>query len=231
MTLQYLLTLNATEKIMDVQAICNLIDCARKHEAGSSHLQSLVCQQLEQLHHTIELPEDMPCETLLKFTGEYIDHVPDFLDALDQASQELGIESFISPFLCIAEENFLAPVTQSHPNVGLFDLLDKAYFAHRLIEEVNDSYLSKTGCTLIPMNMTWANLVIHAILGEEFGNELDRIVEQTVRQMMRSQEVYNDRMFKDFVKNRNPEQWVTTWSKWNCLSSKMGIELKFTSAA
>ncbi|WP_153301474.1 hypothetical protein [Endozoicomonas arenosclerae] len=216
---------------MDVQAISNLIDCARKHEEGSSHLQSLVCQQLEQLHHTIELPEDMACETLLKFADEYIDHVPNFLEALDQASRELEIENFISPFLSIAEENFLAPVLQSHTEVGLFDLLDKAYFAHRLIEEVNDSYLSKTGCTLIPMNMTWANLIIHAILGEEFGNELDRIVEQTVRQMMRSQEIYNDRMFKDFVNNRNPEQWVSTWSKWNCLSSRMGIELKFTSAA
>ena len=216
---------------MDVQAIRNLIDCAREHEAHSSQLHSLVCQQLEQLHHTIELPEDMACETLLKFTNEYIDHVPCFLEALDKASEQLNIEHFISPFLSIAEENFLAPVLQSQSETGLFDLLDKAYFAHRLIEEVNDSYLAKTGSTLIPMNMTWANLIIHAILGEEFGNELDRIVEQTVQQMMRSHEIYNDRMFKDFVHNRDPEQWVNTWSQWNCLSSRMGIELKFTSAA
>lgn len=216
---------------MDVQAISNLIDCARKHEEGSGHLQSLVCQQVEHLHHTIELPEDMASETLLKFAVEYIDHIPDFLEALDQASKELDIEAFISPFLSIAEENFLAPVLQSQNNVGLFDLLDKAYFTHRLIEEVNDSYLSRIGCALIPMNMTWANLIIHAILGEEFGNELDKIAEQTARHMMRSQELYNDRMLKDFANKRNPEQWVSTWSKWNCLSSRVGIELKFTSAA
>ncbi|WP_252177719.1 hypothetical protein [Endozoicomonas sp. 4G] len=216
---------------MDVQAISNLIDCARKHEEGSNHLQSFIDQQVEQLHHTIELPEDMASETLLKFSLEYINHVPDFLEALDQAAKELDIESFISPFLSIAEENFLAPVLQSQNNVGLFDLLDKAYFTHRLIEEVNDSYLSRIGCALVPINMTWANLIIHAILGEEFGNELDSIVEQTVRHMIRSQERYNDRMFKDFVNNRNPEQWVSTWSKWNGLSNGMGVELKFTSAA
>lgn len=216
---------------MDVHAISNLIDCAKAHEAESSHLHNLVNDHLEQLHHTIELPEDMACETLLKFVTEYLDHVPEFLEALDKASQELKIEHFIKPFLNIAEENFLAPVLQSQTDISLFELLDKAYFAHRLIEEVNDSYLAKTGSTLIPMNMTWANLIIHAILGEEFGNELDRIVEETVRQMMRSHEIYNDRMFKDFVTNRNPELWINTWSKWNCLSSKMGIELKFTSAA
>ena len=216
---------------MDVQAICNLIDCAKKHEAVSGHLQSLVCMELDQLHHTIELPEDMACTTLMKFTEEYIDHVPNFLTALNTASQELNIESFIAPFLGIAEENFLAAGTHSEHDPCLFTLLDKAYFAHRLIEEVNDNYLAKTGCTLVPMNMTWANLIIHAILGEEFGNELDRIVEETVQQMMKSQEIYNDRMFKDFVHTRDPEKWVNTWAKWECLYTSMGVDLKFTSAA
>ncbi|MGI9275870.1 MAG: hypothetical protein ACR2PT_13645 [Endozoicomonas sp.] len=216
---------------MDVQAINDLIDDAKKHEAHNRHLQALVCDQLEQLHHSIELPEDTACDTLLKFVTEYIDHVPEFLDALDQASRELNIESFITPFLDIAEENFLAPKIQGQTDIGLFELLDKAYFAHRLIEDVNDSYMAKTGSTMIPMNMTWANLIIHAILGEKFGNELDAIVEQTVRQMMRSQEIFNEGKFRDFVNQRDPEEWVNTWSKWHCLSSKMGIELKFTSAA
>ena len=216
---------------MDVQAISDLIDHAREHEARSMHLNSLVEKQLNQLHHTIELPEHNACETLLMFVAEYIDHVPDFLKALEKASEELSIEDFIYPFLDIIEENFMAPILQSQTDIGMYELLEKSYFAHRLIEEVNDTYLAKTGSTLIPMNMTWANLIIHAILGENFGNELDSIVEQTVRHMMRSQAIFNPEKFQQFITARDPEEWVSAWSKWNCMSQQMGVDLKFTSAA
>lgn len=216
---------------MDVQAIRDLIGRVGRLEAESGHLRKLINDQMELLHHTIELPEESACETLLKFVVEYIDHVPDFLEALYQASDEAGILSFIHPFLDIAEENFLVPLLQEQPLNGLDVLLDKAYFAHRLIEEVNDQYLIKTGSTLIPMSMTWANLIVHSILGEPFANELDTIVEKTVQQMMRSQAIYNEKNFRDFVCHRSPEEWVTIWSRWHCLSNNLGIELKFTSAA
>ena len=216
---------------MDVQAISDLIDHAKEHETQSMHLSTLVDKQLNQLHHTIELPEHDACETLLKFVAEYIDHVPDFLRALENASEELDIEDFIYPFLGIIEENFMAPILQSRTDIGMYELLEKSYFAHRLIEEVNDTYLTKTGSTLIPMNMTWPNLIVHAILGENFGNDLDSIVEQTVRYMMRSQAVFNPEKFQQFITGRDPEEWVNTWSKWNCMSHQMGVDLKFTSAA
>ena len=216
---------------MDVQAIRNLIIRIKELEAQDKHLQTLISDHIEQLHHTIELPDENACETLLIFTMDYIDHVPDFLEALNEASQQVGIHSFISPFLDIAEENFLSPVTQCQPLSGLDLLLDKAYFAHRLIEEVNDQYLVKTGSTLIPMNMTWANLIVHSILGEDFANELDIIVDKTVDQMMRSQAIYQEEKFKEFIHNRSAEEWIRIWSRWNCLSNNLGIELKFTSAA
>ncbi len=216
---------------MNVQAIRDLINRARELEAENGHLRKQICEQMEQLHHTIELPEDDPCNTLLLFVNDYINHVPEFMDALCIASKEAGISDFIFPFLDIAEENFLSPVNQSEPLTGLDVLLDKAYFAHRLIEEVNDQYLTKAGSTLIPMNMIWANLIVHSILGEPFSIELDDIVEQTAQQMMRSHSIYNEERYREFIEQRCPEQWVETWSRWSCLSNDLGIELKFTSAA
>ncbi|MFK0571633.1 hypothetical protein [Endozoicomonas sp.] len=216
---------------MDVQVIRHLIGRVKELEAQSGHLQKLIDDQIEQIHHSIELPEENACETLLIFTMDYIDHVPDFLEALAEASREAGIHSFIAPFLDIAEENFLSALTQDQPVNGLDLLLDKAYFAHRLIEEVNDQYLIKTGSTLIPMNMTWANLIIHSILDESFANELDVIADKTVDQMMRSQAIYHQERFMEFIHDRNSEEWIRIWSRWNCLSSNLGIELKFTSAA
>ena len=215
---------------MDVQAIRQLIIQVKERELQSRHLQKLITDQIEQLHRTIELPDKNVLETLLIFTIDYIDHVPDFLEALNEASLQVGIHRFISPFLDIAEENFMA-ITRDQPVSGLDLLLDKAYFAHRLIEEVNDQYLVKTGSTLIPMNMTWANLIVHSILGEEFANQLDEIVDDTVDKMMRSQAIYHEQKFREFVQDRSAEEWIRIWSRWNCLSNNLGIELKFTSAA
>lgn len=214
---------------MDVQAIRNLIGRVKELEVQSGHLQKLIGDQIEQLHHTIELPEENACEALLIFTIDYIDHVPDLLEALDEASQEAGIHSFMAPFLSIAEENFMSPVMQGQPLNGLDLLLDKAYYAHRLIEELNDQHLIKTESTLIPMNMTWANLIIHSILSESFANELDVIVDKTVDQMMRSQPIYHQEKFNTFIHNRSTEEWIRIWSRWNCLSNNLDIALKFTS--
>ena len=214
---------------MDVQAIRQLIIQVKELEAQSRHLQKLISDRIEQLHRTIELPDDNACETLLIFTMDYIDHVPDFLEAINEASRQVGIHRFISPLLDIAEENFMT--ARDQPVSGLDLLLDKAYFAHRLIEEVNDQYLVKTGSTLIPMNMTWANLIVHSILGEKFANALDVIVDKTVDQMMRSQAIYHEDKFREFIHDRSAEEWIRIWSRWNCLSNNLGIELKFTASA
>lgn len=216
---------------MDVRAIRGLIEQTKTIESESKHLQKLVCEQMERLHHTIELPEDNACESVIRFVVEYIDHVPDFIEALYSASEEVGIQRFIFPFLNIAEENFLAIVTLNEPLTGLDVLLDKAYFAHRLIEEVNDQYLQKAGSTLIPMNMTWSNLIIHSVLGEPFANELDKVVEETVNHMMRSQGIYSQSQFESFTSMRNPERWIEIWTQFNCLSQRTDIELNFTACS
>lgn len=216
---------------MGVQAIRDLIEQTKKIESESKHLQKQVCEQMEQLHHTIELPEDNACESVIQFIVEYIDHVPDFIEALYSASEEVGIQQFVFPFLTIAEENFLAITSLNEPLTGLDVLLNKAYFAHRLIEEVNDQYLQKTGSTLIPMSMTWSNLIIHSILGEPFANELDKIVEETVKHMMRSQGIYSQSRFENFMDMRNPERWIEIWTQFNCLSQRTNIELNFTASS
>ncbi len=213
---------------MDVQAIRDLIAQAKAIESHNKHLRKQIYDQIELLHDTIELPEDNAFQAVFNFVVEYIDHVPVFIDVLYQASAKADISSFIYPFLDIAEENFLASATHEDGLVGLDVLLDKAYFTHRLLEELNDKYLLHTGSALIPMNMTWSNLIVHAILGEPFANDIDRIIEQTVEQMMRSQAIYNKEMYDGFVNMRNPEEWINLWSQWDTLSKKLDIELNFT---
>ena len=209
---------------MDVQAVSSLIRCAKEHEQQNQHLFTLVSTQQSELHPSIELPCNNGSETLMKFIQEYVDHIPNFLGALESASSELSIAPLIQPFLRIIEENFMAPILQSRTDVGLYEILEKSYFTHRLIEEVNDAYQAKTGGILIPIDMTWPNLIAHEILGEEFGNELDSIVAQTVDHVMRSQEAFKTEKLNLYVERKDLEVWIETWSKWHCFNHQMRAE-------
>lgn len=57
------------------------------------------------------------------------------------------------------------------------------------------------------------------------------IVDKTVDQMMRSQAIYHEEKFREFIHDRSAEEWIRIWSRWNCLSNNLGIELKFTASA
>lgn len=214
---------------MDVQAIRSLIKETKKTESLNRHLHWQICDQMKSLHHTIELPEENACDTVITFVVDYIDHVPDFIDALYQSSNEAGVQNFIVPFLNIIEENFLSLITQREPLTGLDVLLDKAYFAYRLIEEVNDQYFLKTGTVLIPIDITWSNLIIHSILGEPFANDLNQIIEKTVKHMMSSRYIHNKKLFETFTNRQNTEKWIEFWTHWDGLSPKKDIELRFIS--
>ena len=207
---------------MNVESIRELIRSANELEQKNHYLQKLINSQ--PLHHTIVLSDHNAHESLLTFARDYINSVPDVVAALGDVSRAAGIAGFIEPLLNIAVENFTVDLS------GLDQLLDKAYFAHRLIEEAADFYSNKTGSSLIPPEMTQANLIIHAILGEAFANRLDSAVDDIVSQLIRSQPVSHEQI-RDVISRSGAQQWVRIWSELNGVTKNLGIELKGTSAA
>ncbi|PJE79576.1 hypothetical protein CI610_01446 [invertebrate metagenome] len=216
---------------MDILAIQRLISTARQAEMQSEYLHKQVLSRMDDLIYRLDLPEDNPDRVLYRFAIQYIEHVDVFIRTIQDTSDKTGVSNFVDPFLAIAIENFLSPQIQGDDIDGLDILLDKAYFTHRLVEEVNDCYMVKTGTALLPINMTWANVVIHAVLGEPFANEIDSIVEETVQQMMASQAVYDEEQFKSIIEHRDPEQWIAAWSDEKSKAINMDIDLHFTTAA
>ena len=207
---------------MNVENIRELIRSANELELKNHYLQKLI--NVQPLHHSIVLSDHNAHESLLAFARDYINSVPDVLVALGDVSQAAGIASFIEPLLNIAVENFtIAPS-------GLDQLLDKAYFAHRLIEEAADFYSNKTGSSLIPPEMTQANLIIHALLGEAFANRLDSTVDDIVSQLIRSQPVSHEQI-REVINHSDAQQWAGIWSELNGVAKNLGIELKGTCAA
>ena len=161
---------------------------------------------------------------MTRFVSAYIEQVPDLLDAANAVAHEAGIESQIKPVLKIAEQYFAQPLPLLDGHPGLEGLLDEAYLAHRLVEEVNDLYIKHLGQPLIPLDMTVANLIAHQLIGEAFANQLDEAVHHALDEML------NDESFAvesvDAYRERltSPETGAA-WSRWPCLSKQLGVGL------
>ncbi len=158
---------------MNTAALRQLIAQARQQESGSQALSRFLQTQLERLHPSIRLPKEDAPGALSAFVIAYIEEVPDVLDAAAEVAREAGIEAAVKPVLKIAEHFFLQPPALMEGHEGLEGLLDEAYLAHRLVEEVNDRYIAHLGQPLIPLDTTRANLIAHQLIGEPFANQLD----------------------------------------------------------
>ena len=209
---------------MNIAALREQISQAHQHERQTGQLEQRLEQQLPHLHPLIQLPEQDARGTLARFVSAYIDQVPELLEAAHAVARQAGIEAQIKPVLQIAEAYFLLPPSELQDHVGLDCLLDEAYLAHRLVEEVNDLYIRHFSQPLIPLDTTVANLIAHQLIGEAFANQLDEVVHHSVDEMLDDQsfaaesvEQYRDTLC-------SPETGEA-WKRWPCLSRQWGVEL------
>jgi len=213
---------------MFLDEIRTAVDSAKAHEEQTQHLANILAKQLATIHRSIKLPSDTEVQSLVNFIVEYIQQVPAFLEAVYTGSERAGIIEYVGPFLQIAEDYFLNPPEGVDENRGLDALMDEAYLAHRLLEELNDRYILKAGIPMIPMNMTVANLIIHNLIGEPFANKLDMLVEDAAQKTIKQDALYHSQSFRDFVLSCGGTDWDHLWQHWPCLSSTMGINLDLT---
>ncbi len=214
---------------MNTAALRQLIQRAHQHEASTGQLARQLDAQLERLHPSIRLPVEDAQGVLERFVSAYIDQVPELLDAADAVACEVGITAQIKPVLKIAEEYFLQPQALLNGHDGLDGLLDEAYLAHRLIEEMNDRYIRQFGQALIPMDTTVANLIAHQLIGEEFANQLDDAVHLTVEGMLNPSH-FDPQLLQAYREQLDDPQVVAAWQSWPCLSRHLGVELELPEA-
>lgn len=210
---------------MNTAALREQILRAHQHETSTGQLTRQLQVQLPHLHPAIALPDVDTASVMTRFVTAYIEQVPDLLDAANEVAREAGIESQIKPVLKIAEHFFLQPPALLADHAGLVGLLDEAYLAHRLVEEVNDLYITHFGQPLIPLDTTVANLIAHQLIGEAFANQLDEAVHHAVDEMLNedsfaleSVENYRDRL--------NSPDTEAAWKRWPCLSRQLGVGLQ-----
>lgn len=169
---------------MVVSAIRGKIDEARRQELASGQMTERLRRELPQLRAKLILPEANPLAGLMDFVTDYIENVPSCLQLVAALGKELGFYEYAAPFLDMAEGYFLHPPAGLSTEDGMEALLDEAFLAHRLLEEVNDHYIRHLHRPLLPLDMTEANIIVHHLLGDELANKLDRLVQQAAEQLL-----------------------------------------------
>ena len=210
---------------MNIAALRERIDQALQHETEHGSLATDLAGRIDGLHRAIRLPEADAPGTLLRFVRAYVDEVPELVEAAASVASKAGIDAQIKPVLRLAEQFFLSPPPELEGHEGLEALLDEAYLAHRLVEEVNDRYIAHFGQPLIPLDTTRANLIAHQLIGEPFANQLDEAVHHALTGMLDdasfeqpSAQAYRERLAA-------PDT-ASAWQRWPCLSRQLGLELQ-----
>ena len=206
--------------------IRQLIRQAQEQDCASGKLLEFVECRKNQLHAAIKLPEQQAAKGLADFVVRYIKHVPDFIDAIRSMAQEAGIYDDVEPLLKIASDYFLSPPSIVDPHSHLEALLDEAYLAHRLLEEVNDRFMAKSGIPLAPMDMTVANVIAHELIGEPFANELDQAVLFSA-ELLLNEHGFEGTNFTDYINTHRDRGWSEELEKWPCLVDDLAISVEF----
>lgn len=210
---------------MNTAALRSLIQNAHQQEAVSGLLRQQLEAQLERLHPAIQLPDEDALTVMARFVAAYIDQVPEMLDAAASVAEEAGIRQQILPVLKVAETFFLQPPALLEGHQGLDALLDEAYLAHRLVEEVNDRYINHLGQVLIPLDTTMANLIAHQLIGEPFANQLDEAVHHAVDGLL-NEDIFQRASVQAYRESLSNPHTVSAWKRWPCLSRELGVELQ-----
>ncbi len=170
--------------------IKEIISAALRKENETDQLRSRLERQLPQLQHKLLLPEREPITALMAFITGYVESVPSCLRLVTAVSKRLGFFEYAAPFLHLAEDYFLQPPGEVPHDGGLEALLDEAFLAHRLLEEVNDHHIRHLQRPLLPLDMTEANIIVHHLLGDAFATRMEQLVQFTAAQLLHREHVW-----------------------------------------
>jgi hypothetical protein len=168
------------------------IHAALSRESETKQLSLRLERQLPELRDKLVLPDEEPVAALMGFITDYVESVPGCLRLVTAVSKHLGFYDYAAPFLHLAEDYFLQPPDDLPADGGLEALLDEAFLAHRLLEEVNDHHIRHLQRPLLPVDMTEANIIVHHLLGDEFATRLEQLVQYAAGQLLRREYVWDE---------------------------------------
>tara|TARA_B110000116_G_scaffold261372_1_gene265508 strand:- start:1742 stop:2452 length:711 start_codon:yes stop_codon:yes gene_type:complete len=215
--------------IENIKGIRLAIALALEYEAKSGDFHRGLLEQTAELPNAIDLGSisdtNEAKKALKQLVIRYVQNVPEFLEAIYQITGQACIDRDIEPFLKIAEEFFLKPPDIVEDHRGLAALMEAAYLAHRLMEELNDRFIQHCGIPLVPLDMTRANVIVHHLIGERFANDLDNIVHYAADSLVKSEQLFKTPGFQKFARDHSNRGWSEELRRWPCLTQDLEVGL------
>lgn len=144
-------------------------------------------------------------EQLVTFCTEYIRLVPRQATELEEIARALKLRDIIEPYVGLAV-NYLQSAcdeishSETHENLEAFlILLQGAYIFGRMQEELDDKVEAFIGAPVSHLNLMEANLIVHEIIGDNFANRLDKVVESLIQQSKVSKSIIEANLNKTQV--------------------------------
>lgn len=194
---------------MSLDRLPQVLECARVEEARTGRLDARLRQALAGLSLLCDHDEASRLASLRHFTLQYIAHALRLAQALRATAQASGLEVLVAPLLA----RLLAAYRLAEGE-GLNELLERAYFVQRMMEEVNDCFMVMAGAPLLALDMTTANLVVHQILGEPWANAIDDEAVATAGRIV-SRHVRDPRQLFADTEAHRLRMWTTAWTHWS----------------
>jgi len=132
--------------------------------------------------------EEKARQIIAEFLLDYTLRTPDILFNIKEIAEGLGISQAVAgalDFATVFLDDTLAkklPITDiEDPPLLLLTLLQACYLVNRIIEEIDDKIESFVGLPLGPLNLMYANIIVHEVIGDRFANRLDSNLTEVIK--------------------------------------------------
>lgn len=184
-------------------------------------------ERVKHLHHSINLRENDGTAALASFIERYVELVPEFTQAFEDFLRGSNIGGEIERQVTTAKEFLDVPVTVVSSEETLEAHMYQAYLAHRLLEELNDLLSANYNCSVIPVDMTRSNLIVHHIIGEPFANQIDGAIQLLNDKLLLA--IKNDEVVQQKLEIYASKLSNDPITRYPCLSDSSNIRLLFKS--
>ena len=194
------------DELVSLSELRLAIDAAFSESSNDVSLHRFLASRAKTMHRGIGFGDGDQVELLQEFVHRYIKQVPDVLAHFHKISLAAGVEDELEAFLHIAIDYFLQPLEITASHRGLLKIMDAAYLAHRLIEEVNDRFIGNAGVSISPIDNTEDNVVMHFLIGESLANELDLAVHYSVEMLISQNALFSKQSLMLYVEAQKQNQ-------------------------
>jgi hypothetical protein len=184
---------------MKTKQISNQINREIENDKKSHKLAALIN---DHIHNSGVKPDKDAVEKAVNFFYTYLMFVPVTSDQTVAAAKKANILHLVQPLLEIVEDYFVNPNDLIPDRLGVFGLLDDAYYSLKMMQTISEEYARQTGVPLISFSLAPFNNEVRGVLGDNIA----QMIEMAIISAFQTQTVQNP--FMQLINQYNSTMYI-----------------------